>query len=334
MKAIVVNSPGEIGIINVEKPKIGNKEVLVKVHAAGLCGSDFHIFHGTYPAKYPIVQGHEFSGEITAVGAEVTEWKIGQRVTVDPNIYCHRCYYCRKGQENMCQHAEAIGVTMYGAFGEYVAVPQSQLYELPDEVSYEEGAMIEPLACALYGIKRLAPQCGDRAVILGAGPMGLLLTKVLRTYGISYLAVVDIDERRTNIARNTGATETYKTVEEACRHNPLKFDCVIDATGNPQIIEKMFSLAAKSARILQFGCADRDSAVKINPYDIYDNDWVYMGTKTAVYTYHSAIAMVASGRIDIKDLISDVVSPEVLVGYLSNGKPEGSMKFLLNYDTN
>lgn len=332
MKAIVVQAPGEVLITDVELPEIGSQDVLVKVHAAGLCGSDFHIFNGTYPAKYPLVQGHEFSGEIVSVGSDVTDWKVGQRVTADPNIYCHRCYYCRKGQENMCANAEAIGVTMHGAFAEYVRVPQTQLYALPDAVSYEEGALVEPLACTLYGVKRLAPQCGDTAIVLGAGPMGLLLTKVLKTSGISTLAVVDLDPERVETARQMGASETYASAEEAKQAHPIGFDCVIDATGNPRVIEAMFTLAAKRAKLLQFGCANQDASITINPYEIYDNDWSYIGTKTAVYTYTSAINMIASGRITVRDLVSHVVDRQTLARFLKEGKPKGSLKILLRQE--
>ena len=149
MKAILLKDKEEISIQEVPKPVPAEDEVLVRVEAAGLCGSDFHIYHGTYPAKYPLIQGHEFSGVIEAVGERVSGWQPGQRVTADPNIYCHHCYYCLKDQENMCENAEASGVTRNGAFAEYVAVPASQLYELPDNISFEEGAMIEPLACVL-----------------------------------------------------------------------------------------------------------------------------------------------------------------------------------------
>lgn len=332
MKAIVVQNIDKLSIEEVPVPKPDAHEVLVKVHAAGLCGSDAHIFHGTYPAKYPLIQGHEFSGVITEVGSAVTNWKVGQRVTADPNIYCHRCYYCRKSQENMCENAEAIGVTRNGAFAEYVVVPETQLYELPDCLSFEEGAMVEPLSCALYGVKRLGLNCGDRAIIFGAGPMGLLLLKILKTSGASYLAMVDIDDERLKLAKTMGAGEIFHSAEEAKAAHPRGFDAVIDATGNPKVIEGMFRVAARRANILQFGCANSNAAITLNPYEIYDNDWRYIGTKTAVYTYHDAIDMMASGKICVKDLISETVDAETMAGYLEHGKPAGSLKISLVFN--
>lgn len=329
MKAILVKEKEVLEIREVPKPEPGPDEVLIRVKAAGLCGSDFHIYHGTYPARYPLIQGHEFSGVIEAVGTAVTEWQPGQRVTADPNIYCHHCYYCLKDQENMCENAEASGVTRNGAFAEYVTVPAGQLYELPDSVSFEEGALIEPLACALYGIKRLNPPFGSRAIIYGAGPMGLLLLKALKTGGTSRLAVVDISEQCLERARQMGASDTFHSAEEAREKYPRGFDVVVDATGNPQVIEAMFSTAAKKAKILQFGCADSTAAVTIHPYQIYDNDWEYLGTRTAVYTYGQAIDMISGGKISVRDIISECVSMETLAEYLEHGKPAGSMKIVL-----
>ena len=329
MRAIVLERKESQTVKEIEKPHAAFNEVIVKVKAAGLCGSDAHIYHGTYPAKYPLVQGHEFAGEIVEIGEKVTGWKVGQRVTADPNIYCHHCYYCLKDQENMCENAEAIGVTRNGAFSEYVAVPVSQLYELPDTMSYEEGALIEPLACVLYGVKRLAMPYGSKVVIYGAGPMGLLLLKALKTGGASELVMVDIDQKRLEVAEKMGATHTCTSVEAAKEMFTRGFDVVVDATGNPGVIQEMFGTAAKRAKILQFGCADTKASCTISPYQIYDNDWEYIGTRTAVFTFSQAIDIVASGRIEVKDVISEVTDMPTMAEYLEKGKPAGTLIIIL-----
>lgn len=332
MKAILLNAVEQMCVQDVVVPVPGDDEVLIKVKAAGLCGSDFHIYHGTYPAVYPLIQGHEFSGVIEKVGEKVTGWKTGQRVTVDPNIYCHHCYYCLKSQENMCENAQASGVTRNGAFAEYVTVPASQLYELPETVSFEEGALIEPLACAIYGVKRLQPEYGGRAVIFGAGPMGLLLLKALNIAGMSQIAVVDLDPVCLKRASEMGAAKTFCEIGEVRKAYLRGFDVVVDATGSPKVIEQMFSVAAKRARILQFGCANTDTVVPISPYQIYANDWTYIGTCTAVHTYAQAIDLVSAGKIRVKDVISQVVSMETLAEYLAQGKPAGTMKIVMKPD--
>lgn len=329
MKGILLNAVEQMEIREVEIPVPKEDEVLLKVEAAGLCGSDFHIYHGTYPAVYPLIQGHEFSGVIEKVGGKVDGWKKGQRVMADPNIYCHHCYYCLKSQENMCENAQASGVTRNGAFAEYVAVPASQLYELPENISFEEGALIEPLACAIYGVKRLQPEYGGKAVIFGAGPMGLLLLKALKIAGMSQVAVVDLDPVCLERASAMGAAETFCNIDDVKKACPRGFDAVVDATGNPKVIEGMFSVAAKRAKILQFGCADTDTMISVNPYQIYANDWNYIGTCTAVHTYRDAIDLISGGQINVKDVISEVVSMETLAEYLAHGKPAGTMKIVM-----
>lgn len=330
MKALLLESIEKMSIGEIPIPEPKDDEVLIRVMAAGLCGSDFHIYHGTYPAQYPLVQGHEFSGVIEKVGKNVGDWKIGQRVTADPNIYCGHCYYCLKDQENMCENAEACGVTRNGAFAKYIAVPQTQLYELPESISFEEGALIEPLACVLYGVKRLKLSYGSRIIIFGAGPMGLLLLKALKTGGASRIAVVDIDKKCLERAAESGATDVFESSKEALEIYPRGFDAVIDATGNPKVIEDMFSTAGKRAKILQFGCANTDAKVIVNPYAFYDNDWEYIGTRTAVYTFGQSIDMIASGRISVKDVISECVSLETLETYIRNGKPKGTLKIVVH----
>ncbi|MDO4272359.1 MAG: zinc-dependent alcohol dehydrogenase family protein [Eubacteriales bacterium] len=330
MKALLLDEIEKMRIADIPIQEPGAEEVLIRVEAAGLCGSDFHIYHGTYPAQYPLVQGHEFSGVIEKTGKDVTEWKVGQRVTADPNIYCGHCYYCLKDQENMCENAQASGVTRNGAFAEYVTVPQTQLYQLPDSISFEEGALIEPLACVLYGVKRLKLPYGSRVIIFGAGPMGLLLLKALATGGASRIAVIDIDKKCLERAANCGATDVFASGQEAKAAFPRGFDAVVDATGNPRVIEEMFLTAGKRAKILQFGCADTNAKITVSPYEFYDNDWEYIGTRTAVYTFGQSIDMIAGGRISVKDVISECVSLETLETYLKNGKPAGTLKIIVH----
>lgn len=329
MKAVVLETKENAACKVIERPRPKEMEVLVKVKAAGLCGSDFHIYHGTYPAKYPLIPGHEFSGVIEETGSGVTDWKPGQRVTVDPNIYCNSCYYCLRDQKNMCECAEALGVTMPGGFGEYVVVPVKQLYELPDSVSFEEGALAEPLACVVYGMKRLQPGFGGKAVIFGAGPMGLLFLKALRAGGVSSAAVVDVEPERRKAAENLGAAASYASIDELKRDYPRGLDIVVDATGNPQVIQQMFQTAARRAKILQFGCAPDTAFASISPYEIYNNDWEYIGTKTAVFTYEQALDLLAGKVVTGDGIVNDKIPLEKLPEYLRYGKPAASLKVII-----
>jgi 2-desacetyl-2-hydroxyethyl bacteriochlorophyllide A dehydrogenase len=328
LKAVVVESVGKVSCIEVAKPIPRKEEVLVKVKAAGLCGSDFHIFNGSYPANYPLIPGHEFTGVIEDIGKDVKGWEIGRRVTADPNIYCHSCYYCLKDQENMCENAQALGVTRDGGFAEYAVVPYRQLYALPDRISFEEGALIEPLSCVVYAMKRLKARFGDNALIFGAGAMGLLLLQALKIGGASETVVVDVVAQRLDAASKLGAV-TFACADELKSEYKRGFDIVIDATGNPDVIENMFQFAGKRAKILQFGCADSFRKISISPFQIYDNDWEYIGTRALLYTFTQAIDLLNGGGIRGNLLINDFIGLDALPDYLRNGKPPSSLKVMV-----
>ena len=181
MRAIVLDRPGSFRVTEVPDPTPGPGQVVVKVDACGICGTDLHIMDGEFPpTPYPITPGHEFAGTIAAVGADVTmDLPVGAPVAVDPSIYCGHCRRCRAGRANLCENWAAIGDTVDGAFAEYVAVPAANVYRLPAGFDGQTAAMVEPLACAVHGLRRLGPVFGDSVVLTGAGTMGLLLLQLL-----------------------------------------------------------------------------------------------------------------------------------------------------------
>ena len=329
MKALVLQEVGQGSVQEVLRPAPLDYEVEIEVKAAGLCGSDFHIFHGTYPAQYPLIPGHEFSGVISAVGDKVNGFEVGQRVTVDPNIYCNSCYYCLKNQKNMCESAEAVGVTRNGGFAEYVCVPATQVYVLPETVSFEEGALAEPLACGIYGVNQLELNLGDHAILFGAGPMGLLLLRLLLIRGASEVVVVECEEGRRQAAKEAGASKAYATIEDVKQEYKRGFDAVIDATGHKDVIYRMFEVAGKRAHILQFGCAGSEDFVTISPYQFYNNDWKYIGSRTAVFTYEHALSLLASNMVSVKEVITEEISLSTLLRYLEHGKPSDAQKIIV-----
>ena len=183
----------EVGNANLQQlpnPVIGESDVLIKVKACGICGTDIHILKGESSSTPPVVLGHEFSGEVVAVGSLVTTAKVGDRVCIDPNIFCGLCHYCRNGKEHLCENLTAIGVDIHGGFAEYAVVPQTHVYPLPANVSYAAGAMVEPVACCVRGMDLAKIRPGDEVAVLGAGPIGLILAQMAKAAG----AVVTISE--------------------------------------------------------------------------------------------------------------------------------------------
>jgi len=244
MRAVIIDKPGEIRVGSISDPTPQPDELIIRVGACGICGTDLHIAQGEFPpTPYPIVPGHEFAGEIVAVGTNIPQGSgakkiaVGTRVAVDPSLFCGKCVFCRNGQGNLCQNWGAIGDTVDGAFAEYVAVPAANAYPLPEHISFREAALIEPVSCAVHGIHRLAPKLGDSILITGAGTMGLLLLQLALRGGASRVTAVDLNAQRLVMAEKLGANRTTANVDKALEAEPLGFDCVIDATGVPAAIE-------------------------------------------------------------------------------------------------
>ena len=203
MRAVIIDAPGIIRVDNVPDPTPRPDEVLVRVGACGICGTDLHIIDGDSPlARYPIIPGHEFAGEVVALGSDVAQRygkeniTVGSRVAVEPNLYCGYCDSCRTGHENLCLNYAAIGVTTNGAIAQYVTVPIAKAYALPDNISLREAALIEPVSCAVHGMHSLNPRSGDTFLIVGAGTMGLLLLQLAVRGGASRVAMVDVNAQR------------------------------------------------------------------------------------------------------------------------------------------
>ena len=260
MKAVVVTGPGQVEVTDVTDPSPAAGEVVMQVLTAGVCGTDLHIVDGDYIATYPIVPGHEFAGRIVAVGQGVVDWKIGQGVTADPNIYCHRCSECRHGLENLCRHAQAVGVTRHGALAEYVAVAAENCVPIADE-QLAGASLIEPLSCALHGMDVVGVRIAARVLICGAGPMGLMLTSLSRQTSATEVAVIDLNPARLERAARLGASATAPSAAELGR--PTGYDVVIDCTGVPAVIEDAIERVAPGGTFLQFGVTAADGGVVV-----------------------------------------------------------------------
>ena len=232
MRAIVLDRPGSFRVAEVPDPTPGQGQIVVKVDACGVCGTDIHIMDGEFPpTPYPITPGHEFAGTIVAVANDVKiDLPVGALVAVDPSLYCGYCRRCRSGRDNLCENWAAIGDTVDGAFAEYVAVPAVNAHRLPDGIDGQLGAMVEPLACAVHGLRRLGPVFGDTVVLTGAGTMGLLLLQLLVHAGAGPVTVVDRVGDRLEVARKLGAARVVGDLGELAGE---RFEIAVDATGVP-----------------------------------------------------------------------------------------------------
>jgi 2-desacetyl-2-hydroxyethyl bacteriochlorophyllide A dehydrogenase len=309
VKAAYYQAPHEVAVREAPEPRAGPNDVLIRVRACGICGTDQHIFEGDLGGPLPLIGGHELAGEVVEVGAEVEDdIRVGERVAVQPNLFCGSCFYCKRGQVNHCLRWSAIGVTRDGGFADYVVAPAGNVYPI-GEMDYEVAAFVEPISCVVYGLKRLELPPGANALIYGAGPIGLLMLQLVRHGGASEVAVVDLQEEKLELARRLGAGTVAVAgpdSDETLRAtSPLGFDVVIDCTGVPAVVEHMFSHVRNNGNLLFFGVNPTEARVQVSPFDVYRKDLTIYGSFALRFTFGDALALLEGGAVDVGPLLSD-----------------------------
>ncbi|EEQ62038.1 putative chlorophyll synthesis pathway protein BchC [Clostridiales bacterium 1_7_47FAA] len=306
----VMTSPGVIEFKEVPVPEPGEGQVLIKIMKIGICGSDIHVYHGEHPfTKYPVTQGHEVSGEITALGQGVEGLSVGQKVTIQPQVVCGECYPCRHGKYNLCEELKVMGFQTTGVASHYFAVDAAKVTPLPDDLTYDEGAMIEPLAVAVHAIRQAGDVSGKKIAVLGAGPIGILVAQVAKGMGADAVMVTDISDVRLAKARECGVDfcENTKNVDfrQALLSNfgPDKADIIYDCAGNNVTMGQAVQYARKGSTIILVavfaGMAQIDLAV-LNDHELDLNTTMMYRNED----YVDAIRLVNEGRVQLKPLIS------------------------------
>ncbi|MFD5494826.1 zinc-dependent alcohol dehydrogenase family protein [Streptomyces sp. NPDC127091] len=308
MKAALIEAPGKVTVTTVPDPTPGPRDVVVEVAACGLCGTDLHILQGEFAPKLPIVPGHEFAGEVVGLGSAVTELSLGDRVAVDPSLYCYECRHCRTGHNNMCERWAAIGVTTAGGAAQYAVAPVANCVKLPEHVRTQDAALIEPLSCAVRGYDVLQSRLGAHVLIYGSGTMGLMMLELAKRTGAARVDVVDLNPDRLATAHQLGVSATAANADELDR--PQGWDLVIDATGNAAAIQDGLDRVAKAGTFLQFGVADYATRVTIDPYRIYNQEITITGSMAVLHSYERAADLFATGVLDPDVFISDRIPLE------------------------
>jgi 2-desacetyl-2-hydroxyethyl bacteriochlorophyllide A dehydrogenase len=303
MRAAVIEESHVVSVVSVADPAPGPREVVVDVAACGICGTDLHILGGEFAPSLPIVPGHEFSGVVVATGSEVRELTEGQRVAVDPSLYCHECHYCRLGRGNLCERWNAIGVSVPGGAAEYAVAPVANCVPLPDHVRLEDAALIEPLSCAIRGYDVLRSQLGSHILIYGSGTMGLMMLELAKRTGAASVDVVDLNPDRLATATVLGCSRTATSAGEL--DQPRGWELVIDATGAGPAIQDGLGRVSPGGTFLQFGVASYDTKVTIEPYRIYNKEITITGSMAVLHSFERAAELFAAGVLDPDVLISD-----------------------------
>ena len=304
MRALVLDHPGSFRVADMPDPTPKATQIVVRVECCGICGTDLHILAGEFPpTPYPIIPGHEFAGTVVARGADVRpDLPVGTRVAVDPSLYCGYCRKCRAGRDNLCENWAAIGDTVNGAFAEFVAVPAVNAHRLPDHLDAQHGAMVEPLACAVHGIRRLGPVYGDPVVVIGAGTMGLMMLQLLLHAGAGPVAVVDRVTKRLEVARKLGAAQA---VTDAGALDEAGFGVAVDATGVPEAIETAIGLLDRGGRMLVFGVSPAEAAIRVSPFRVYNDEITITGSMAILRSFGQAVDLLASGAVNPRPLLGE-----------------------------
>ena len=335
MTAAVFHQPENIVIGKVPVPQLSKDEVLVSVRAAAICGTDIRIYLGkkTKGVRLPSILGHEISGEIVETGTSIQGYKAGDRVIIAPVIACGQCYYCKHGLSNVCTNRTAFGYEYDGGFAEYIKLPYQaiqagNLIHLPENISYEEGCIIEPLSCCIRSHRKMPIDIDEKVLVVGAGPIGLMHVKLLKRIGVNLIVVSEPNTERRILAQETGADIVVNPLETDLENmikketNGLGIDKIIVATSVPKVIHELMHCLRKGGQI----CLFAGMGAKVEQFDvdlIHYNELSICGTSAArIEDFQTAIQYITNNEISIKDLITKkfhLEQIELAINYVMSG---------------
>lgn len=308
MKANYFVGNGSFQLRDTAIPKAGPGEVVIKNMVCGVCGTDVHIKNGepgSADVNPPVVLGHEYSGEVIEAGEGVTSLGPGDHVTVDPNIYCGQCVHCRNGKKQLCESMQAVGVTRDGGFAQYSLVPEAQAFRLDPSVSFEAGAMAEPLACCLHGIDLAGIRPGQTVCIIGGGAIGLIMLQLAKLSGAARLILSEPNGKRREAASILGADLTVDPTDP-CSYETVKgtADVVIECVGNNPAVKSAFDFAAKGATLVLFSVPKPEAQFPVPLFDVYKKELTIKGSFVNPDTHDRAVALINSDKVDFGPIIT------------------------------
>ena len=339
MKAAVFYGKENLKIEALAMPEITCADsVLIKAKACGVCGTDMHIFDGDEGAAATpagTVLGHEFAGEVMAVGDGVRSVKVGDRVCVDPNWLCNSCDYCREGIGHFCEHMNGIGTTMNGGFAEYCVIPESQVYAFGQNTTYAQAAMTEPVACCLHGMDMCDVQQGAAVAVIGGGMIGLLMLQLAKLKGAATLILIEPIKEKREIAQKLGADITIDPLNEdvsaVIRDRGItRVSTVIECVGKTATMEQAIAIAGKKSTVMLFGLSKPDDKIAVKPFEIFKKEIVIKASFINPYTQKRALSLIDSGKIDVSSMIYKTISLEELPVVLADKKARSLGKYIVS----
>jgi len=289
--------------------------VLIRVRYCGVCGTDVHIFEGDKGSARvdpPVILGHELSGDVIKVGEKVKNVKIGDRVSVDPNLYCGKCYFCANGKKHLCEHMVGLGTAADGGFAEYVTVPEELVFPVADNVSYEAAAMTEPISCCLHGMNLTDVDIGDTVMIVGTGNIGMIMLQLAKHAGAAKIIAVEPNEKRREKAKCLGADICIDPLsddtEAILGANGVKnIERVIDCAGLTSTAEYSVKYAGRGATVMLFGLTAPDDVMSLKPFELFQKELTIKGSFVNPDSFEKAGRLLETGAVKVDSLITDIV---------------------------
>jgi len=332
MKAIVFTEKNKISYQEIKTPLLEKEQVLIAVRASGLCHTDLEVLQGNYGSSaFPLVPGHEYAGTVEQIGDEVTKFKVGDNVVVDPNIECCYCLSCQNNNAHLCETLGAYGVTVNGGFARYSLVHQNALHDIGD-LPFHIAALAEPLGCALNGVGAINAGTSNNALIFGAGPMGLLFALAAKDKGAKKISFVDVNPDRLTLAESMGFSVVYSS-DENLENLYKKFDLVVDATGLIKVAEKLIKFVCDGGKIMHLGVCPSDAKMEISPFEIFRRQLTIAGSHSLNHdNIIEALATIQNCIPELEKIVTHKLNAEDIATYMQDGVPKDSLKIQAVWD--
>lgn len=323
MRATRLISVGDVQTIDADAPVRGDADIVVKVEAAGICGTDRHLYKGEFPSVANTILGHEFSGIVTDAGS--SDLQTGMRVTCDPNTWCGACDQCRKGRVNLCCNNIATGITRDGGFAEYCAFPAHKAHVLPADLDPIHGAFCEPLACTLHGMDIGNTQPGERVIVIGGGVIGLLAVQIAKIAGAQVMLLTRSTSKQ-ELGYSLGADLVAGSEAQALEHWPEGAELVVECAGVEATVKMSPSITRTGGRIVVLGVLPQGQQVAIEPFDLLFREIQMHYSFLNPFTHERAAQMIANGAIKVAPLITRTISLEDVPEVIANDAPPGEVR--------
>jgi L-iditol 2-dehydrogenase len=328
MHAALFHGPNSLIIENFDPGRLKPDELMIKIGACGVCGTDFHIYNGEAPAEIPVVIGHEFTGEVIETGSGINNFNLGDRVAVDPNIPCNICEFCRSGRINLCKNLKALGVTINGGFSYITRVPVSQAYLLPPNFPYEIAAFAEPLSCCIHGINQAEIKLSDNVAIIGAGTIGLLMLQLVKLKNPRQVYVFEKVNYKKEVAFSLGADKVIDPSDSPLEETA---DIVIECAGTQESAELSLIIIKEGGKIVLFGKAAPSEFLSLNLQSFFHKELTIKASLLNPYTFQTAVDLLVTGKIKVDSFkIEKINLSQPMINKLFQQPKDGSVvKYML-----